>query len=114
MCFTETALEILPKTVVATGLVQIELLVLVARGTMVQPVSYFFISVCNLPSINRNIFFLLETLKSVHGILLMFAITICGIFCYRKEIKVLEILFEVSLSDVALLLYNSNPGHIAL
>ena len=44
----------------------------------------------------------------------MFAITICGIFCYRKEIKVLEILFGVSLSAVVLLFYHSNPGHIAL
>ena len=40
----------------------------------------FFISVRNLSSTNRNIFFLLEKIKSVHGILLMFAVIICGIF----------------------------------
>ena len=41
MCLTETALESLPKTLVAVGLVQIDLLVLVASGVMVQPTSFF-------------------------------------------------------------------------
>ena len=41
MCFTETALERLSKTLVAVGLGQIDLLVLVARGVMVQPTSFF-------------------------------------------------------------------------
>ena len=40
----------------------------------------FFISVRNSSSTNRNIFFWLEKIKSVHGTLLMFAIIICGIF----------------------------------
>ena len=41
VCFTETALESLSKTLVTVGLVQIDLLVLVARGVMLQPASYF-------------------------------------------------------------------------
>ena len=41
MCFTETSLEIFSKTLVAVGLVQIDLLVLVAKGVMLQPASYF-------------------------------------------------------------------------
>ena len=41
VCFTETSLEILSKTLVTVGLVQIDLLVLVVRGVMVQPVLYF-------------------------------------------------------------------------
>ena len=41
MCFTETALKSLSKTLVSVGLVQIDLLFLVARGVMVQPASYF-------------------------------------------------------------------------
>ena len=36
---------------------------------------------------NRNIFFLLVTIKSVHWILLMFAITICGIFLQQERNK---------------------------
>ena len=41
VCFTETALESLSKTLVTVGLVQTNLLVLVARGVKVQPASYF-------------------------------------------------------------------------
>ena len=41
VCFTETALENLSKTLVTVGLVQIDLLVSVARGVMVQSTSYF-------------------------------------------------------------------------
>ena len=41
VCFTETALESLPKTLVTVGLVQIDLLILVVRGVMLQPASYF-------------------------------------------------------------------------
>ena len=41
VCFTETALETLSKTLVTIGLVQIDLLVLVVRGVMVQPAPYF-------------------------------------------------------------------------
>ena len=41
VCFTETALESLSKTLVTVGLVQTDLLVLVARGVKVQPASYF-------------------------------------------------------------------------
>ena len=40
----------------------------------------FFISVCNLSSTNWNIFFLLEAVKSMHWLLLIFVLTICGIF----------------------------------
>ena len=40
VCFTETALESLSKTLVIVGLVQIDL-VLVVRGVMLQPASYF-------------------------------------------------------------------------
>ena len=39
--FTETALESLSKTLVTVALVQIDLLVLVVRGVMLQPASYF-------------------------------------------------------------------------
>ena len=78
--FIETTLESLSRTLVTVGQVQIDLLVLVARGVMEQPASYFFISVCNLSSTNRNTFFLCEMIKSMHCILLMFPITICGIF----------------------------------
>ena len=41
VCFTENALESLLKTLVTVGLVQIDLLVLVVRGVMLQPASYF-------------------------------------------------------------------------
>ena len=41
VCFTETSLEILSKTLVTVGLVQIDLLVLVVRGVMLQSASYF-------------------------------------------------------------------------
>ena len=41
VCFTETAPESLSKTLVTVGLVQIDLLVLVARGVMLQLASYF-------------------------------------------------------------------------
>ena len=41
VCFAKAALESLSKTLVAVGLVQIDLLVLVAREVMVQLVSYF-------------------------------------------------------------------------
>ena len=41
VCFTETSLEILSKTLVTVGLVQIDLLILVVRGVMLQPASYF-------------------------------------------------------------------------
>ena len=41
--FTETALESLSKTLVTVGLIQIYLLVSVARGVMVQPASVFCI-----------------------------------------------------------------------
>ena len=41
VCFTETALESLSKTLVTVGLVQVALLILVARGVMGQPASYF-------------------------------------------------------------------------
>ena len=40
-CFAKAALESLSKTLVAVGLVQIDLLVLVARRVMVQLASYF-------------------------------------------------------------------------
>ena len=40
-CFAKAALESLLKTLVAVGLVQIDLLVLMARGVMVQLASYF-------------------------------------------------------------------------
>ena len=41
VCFKKAALESLSKTLVTVGLVQIDLLVLVARGVMLQPASYF-------------------------------------------------------------------------
>ena len=41
VCFTETALETLSKTLVTIGLVQIDLRVLVVRGVLVQPASYY-------------------------------------------------------------------------
>ena len=41
VCFTETTLEALSKTLVTVGLVQIDLLILVVRGVMLQPASYF-------------------------------------------------------------------------
>ena len=41
VCFAKAALESFSKTLVAVGLVQIDLLVLVAREVMVQLVSYF-------------------------------------------------------------------------
>ena len=41
VCFTETALENLSKTLVTVGLVHIDLLVLVVRGVMLQTASYF-------------------------------------------------------------------------
>ena len=41
VCFTETALESLSKAFVTVSLVQIDLLVLVVRGVMFQPASYF-------------------------------------------------------------------------
>ena len=41
VCFTETALESLSKTLVTVGMVQIDLLILVVRGVMLQPASYF-------------------------------------------------------------------------
>ena len=41
VCFTETALETLSKTLVTIGLVQIDFLVLVVREVMVQPAPYF-------------------------------------------------------------------------
>ena len=41
VCFTGTALESLSKTLVTVGVVQIDLLVLVAQGVMVQSASYF-------------------------------------------------------------------------
>ena len=41
VCFTETVLESLSKTLLTVGLVQIDLLVLVLRGVMVQSASYF-------------------------------------------------------------------------
>ena len=41
VCFTETALESLSKTLVTVGLVQIDLLVLVVRGVMLQPATDF-------------------------------------------------------------------------
>ena len=41
VCFTEISLEILSKTLVTVGLVQTDLLVLVARGVMLQSASYF-------------------------------------------------------------------------
>ena len=40
-CFTETALESLSKTLATVGLVQIDLLILVVRGVMLQPPPYF-------------------------------------------------------------------------
>ena len=113
VCFTETTLESLSKTLLTVGLMKIDLLVLVLRGVMVQPASYLKF-VRNSSPTNRNIFFLVEITKSMPWILLMFVITICGICCYRKEMNVLEIIFGVSLSAVALLFYHSNPGHIAL
>ena len=39
VCFTATSLESLPKSLVTVGLVQIDLLVLVVRGVMMQPAS---------------------------------------------------------------------------
>ena len=41
MCFAKTALESLSKTLIAVNLLQIDLLVLVAREVMVQLASYF-------------------------------------------------------------------------
>ena len=41
VCFKATALESLSKTLVIVGLVQIDLLILVVRGVMLQPASYF-------------------------------------------------------------------------
>ena len=41
VCFIETTLEALSKTLVTVGLVQIDLLILVVRGVMLQPASYF-------------------------------------------------------------------------
>ena len=80
MCFTETALESLSKTLVTVGLVQIDLLVLVARGVMLQPASYFLNLFLTRRQQIETSFFLLETIKFVHGMLLMLAITIYGIF----------------------------------
>ena len=41
VCFAKAALESLSKTFLAVGLVQIDLLVLVARGVVVHLASYF-------------------------------------------------------------------------
>ena len=41
LCFAKAALESLSKTLVPVGLVQIDLLVLVAREVMVQLISYY-------------------------------------------------------------------------
>ena len=98
VCFTETTLEALSKTLVTVGLVQIDLLILVVSGVMLQPAS-FFKSVHNSSSTNGNIFFSLETIKSVYGISLMFAITICGIFLLEERNKSSEnIIWSLSFS----------------
>ena len=78
--FTETSLEVLSKTLVTVGLVQIDLLVLVARGVMLQPASYFLNLFLTRRQQIETSFFLLETIKFVHGMLLMLAIIIYGIF----------------------------------
>ena len=57
------------------------------QGSNVATCIIFFKSVRNSSSTNRNIFFLLETIKSVYGISLMFAITICGIFQLQEKNK---------------------------
>ena len=41
VCFEKAALESLSRILVAVGLMQIDLLVLVARRMIVQPASYF-------------------------------------------------------------------------
>ena len=41
VCFTETTLESLSKALVTVGLVQIDILVLVLRGVMLQLALYF-------------------------------------------------------------------------
>ena len=43
--FTETTLESLSKALVTIGLVQIDLLVLVLRGVMLQPA--YFLKICS-------------------------------------------------------------------
>ena len=69
----------------------------VLRGVTLQPASYFFNLFVTLPQ-QIETFLLFETIKSMH----------------EKERNVLEILFGVSLSAVALLFYHSDPGHIVL
>ena len=63
----------------------------------------FCMSDRNLLATNWNIFPLLGRIKSIHRKLLMFPITICSVFCYRKEVRVLKILFRVSFQLLACL-----------
>ena len=80
VCFAKAALESLSKTLVGVGLVQIDLLVLVAKGSDGAACIIFCILVLSSSATNRSIFSLLERIKSVHEILFMLAITICGVF----------------------------------
>ena len=73
----------------------------------------FCMSDRNLLATNWNIFPLLGRIKSIHRKLLMFPITNCSVFCYRKEVRVLKILFRVSFQPLGCL-YHSNPDHVAL
>lgn len=45
----------------------------------------FYISVHNMPPTNQNIFSLLEQIKSVHKILLLVAVTMCGVFLLMER-----------------------------
>ena len=64
----------------------------------------FCMSDRNLSATNWNFFPLLEQIKPMDRILLMFPVTICSVFCYRKEIRVLKILFRVSCLSIILML----------
>ena len=77
VCFAKAALESFSKTLVAVGLVQIDL---GGQGSDGAACIIFCMSVLSSSATNGNIFSLLERIKSVHEKLLMFAITICGVF----------------------------------
>ena len=83
--FTEAALENLSKTLVAVGLVKNGSFGFGHHGSDGAASIIFCISVHTSSGTNRNIFSLLEWIKSLHKILLMFAITICGALLLMKR-----------------------------
>ena len=84
MCFIETALESLSKSCQSDANRSSGFSSQRDNGKVCIKV---FIYVRNSSSANRNNFFLLETIKSMHCILLMFAIAICDIFLLKERSK---------------------------